>query len=158
MDLIEAMINELSQEATITKRLLERVPEGQLSWRPHSKSMTLGQLALHVASLPGGVSRLAQLEGFEAALTNFEIAAPTSKEQILSAFEASVSDATVYLRTLTTETAGANWRLTLRGKEVFAMPRVGFLRSSMLNHVSSPGTTVGIPPLAGRAGSGSLWP
>ena len=47
---IEAMINELSQEAATTKRILERVPEGQLSWRPHAKSMTLGQLALHVTT------------------------------------------------------------------------------------------------------------
>ena len=131
---IEAMINELSQEAATTKRLLERVPEGQLSWRPHSKSMTLGQLALHVASTPNDLIRLAQLEEFDASMANFEPAAPTSKDQILSAFDASIPGAVVYLRTLTTETAGANWRLTLRGKEVFTMPRMGLLRSLMLNH------------------------
>jgi uncharacterized damage-inducible protein DinB len=131
---IEAMINELSQEAATTKRILERVPEGQLSWRPHAKSMTLGQLALHVASTPGNLSGLAQLEEFDALNANFEPPVPTNKEQIMSAFEASVSGASSYLRTLTTEAAGANWRLTLRGKEVFSMPRVGLLRSLMLNH------------------------
>jgi uncharacterized damage-inducible protein DinB len=134
MDLMEAMIDEFSQEAATTKRLLERVPEGQLSWRPHSKSMTLGQLALHVASLPGDLSRLAQLEGFDAAGANFDLATPTSKEQVLSTFEGSISDATAYLRTLTKETAEASWRLTLRGKEILALPRAGFLRSLMLNH------------------------
>ncbi len=131
---IEAMINELSQEAATTRRLLERVPEGQLSWRPHSKSMTLGQLALHVASTPGDLSGLAQLQEFDASNANFEPASPTSKGRIMSAFEASVSGATAYLRTLTTETAGANWRLTLRDEEIFTMPRAGLLRSLMLNH------------------------
>ena len=54
----EAMLNELRQEAEITKRLLDRVPEDKLEWRPHPKSMSLGQLALHVASIPGDLARL----------------------------------------------------------------------------------------------------
>jgi uncharacterized damage-inducible protein DinB len=131
---IEAMINELSQEGATTKRLLERVPEGQLAWRPHAKSMTLGQLALHVASIPGDLSRLSQLEEFDASMANFEPAMPTSHEQILSALETSISDATKYLQTLTPATAAAPWRLTLRGQAVFTVPRVGLLRSLLLNH------------------------
>jgi uncharacterized damage-inducible protein DinB len=130
----EAMINELSQEGATTKRLLERVPEGQLSWRPHPKSMTLGQLALHVANIPGDLSRLAQLQEFDASMANFEPPVPASNKQILSALKDSISAATACLRTLTTETACANWRLTMRGKEVFTVPRVGLLRSLLLNH------------------------
>lgn len=131
---IEAMVNELSQEAAATRRLLERVPEGQLSWRPHAKSMTLGQLALHIASIPGDLSRLCQLEEFDASMANFEPPMPTSQDQILSAFETGISDATRYLRTLTTDAASSPWRLTLRGQEVFTMPRAGLLRSLLLNH------------------------
>lgn len=131
---IEAMINELSQEGATTKRLLERVPAGQLSWRPHPKSMTLGQLALHVASIPGDLCRLAQLEEFDASMANFEPTVPISNEQVLSALKASISGATDYLRMLTTETAGAKWRLTLHGKELFTVPRVCLLRSLLLNH------------------------
>jgi hypothetical protein len=54
----EAMLNELRQEAEITQRLLDRVPPDKLEWRPHPKSMSLGQLALHVASIPGDLARL----------------------------------------------------------------------------------------------------
>ena len=75
----EAMLNELRQEAVITKRLLDRVPEDKLEWRPHPKSMSLGQLALHVASIPGDLTRLAQLDQFDAANANFEPAMPESK-------------------------------------------------------------------------------
>ncbi len=51
-------VQELEQEAQATRRVLERVPAGQLGWKPHEKSMSLGQLALHVASLPGNVSEI----------------------------------------------------------------------------------------------------
>jgi DNA topoisomerase VI subunit B len=50
--MMEPMLNELQQEAQTTKRLLERVPENELLWRPHPKSISLGQLALHVRSHP----------------------------------------------------------------------------------------------------------
>jgi hypothetical protein len=55
------MLNELRQEAETTKRLLDRVPEDKLEWRPHPKSMSLGQLSLHVASIPGDVSQTRSL-------------------------------------------------------------------------------------------------
>jgi DinB family len=53
MAIIEAMLQELEQEAQTTRRVLERVPNDRLAWKPHDKSMSLGQLAMHVASVPG---------------------------------------------------------------------------------------------------------
>ena len=58
MALINALLQELEHEATITRRVLERVPGDRLEWRPHPKARTLGELALHVASVPGGVAML----------------------------------------------------------------------------------------------------
>jgi len=51
--MLEPMLNEFREEAAVTKRVLERVPPDKLSWKPHPKSMSLGQLALHVANIPG---------------------------------------------------------------------------------------------------------
>ena len=56
MSLADGMLQELEQEAQTTRRLLERVPDDRLTWRPQSKSRTLGELALHVATVPGGVA------------------------------------------------------------------------------------------------------
>ena len=56
MRIVDAFLQELVQEAKATRRLLERVPEGRLTWKPHPKSMSLGQLALHVATVPGNVA------------------------------------------------------------------------------------------------------
>ncbi len=96
--------------------------------------MSLGQLSLHVARIPGDLSRLAQLDEFDASATNFAPPQPDSREEILAAFDESVSNAAEYLNTLTQEFATATWRLTLHGNELFAMPRAWMLRSLLLNH------------------------
>src|SRR3954447_152117 len=59
MKIIDGLLAELEQEAGTTRRVLERIPQAQLAWRPHPKSMSLGQLALHVATVPGNVAELA---------------------------------------------------------------------------------------------------
>ena len=51
--MLEPTLEEIREEAVITKRILDRVPADQLAWKPHQKSMSLGQLALHVATIPG---------------------------------------------------------------------------------------------------------
>ena len=58
MALIDGMLQELEEEAQTTRRVLERVPDDRLGWRPHEKARTLGELALHVAIVPGGVAQL----------------------------------------------------------------------------------------------------
>src|SRR5215813_9815835 len=114
--------------------MLDRVPADKLEWRPHPKSMSLGQLALHVASIPGDLSRLAQLDQFDAANANFEPAMPDSKAMVMSALNKSLSEASEYLAALSPDAAGAPWRLTLGGAEIFSMPRAVMLRNLLLNH------------------------
>ena len=132
--MLDSMINELRQEAITTRRILERVPEEKLSWKPHRTSMSLGQLSLHVASIPGDLTRLAQLDAFDASEANFVPAEANSLDQILRAFDDSVNSAESYLAGLDNKAATDTWRLTLRGEEVFSMPRLGMLRTIMLNH------------------------
>ena len=134
MSMLEPMLNELRQEAATTRRVLERVPGEKLSWKPHQKSMSLGQLALHVATIPGDLVRLAQLEEFDASQANFDPPEAKRVEEILAALDVSVKTAEDYLAGIDDETATGNWRLTLRGKEVFTVPRTGLLRTIMLNH------------------------
>ena len=132
--MLDSMLDELRQEAVTTRRVLERVPEEKLSWKPHPKSMSLGQLSLHVASIPGNLVGLVQLEGFDASQANFVPPEASSVEQILTALNSSVKTAEDYFSGLDEKTATENWRLTLREQEVFSMPRIGVLRSIMLNH------------------------
>jgi uncharacterized damage-inducible protein DinB len=96
--------------------------------------MSLGQLALHVDNIPSDLSRLARLNEFDAANANFEPAMPDSKEKVMRALEEGVAEASKYLASLSPEIAEEVWRLTLRGNEVFVMPRAGLLRSLLFNH------------------------
>ena len=133
-EMTEPMLNEFREETAITRRVLDRVPADKLSWRPHPKSMSLGQLALHVASIPGALSKIAQLEEFDAAKASFDPPAPGSMKEIHAALDQSVRSAEECLCGMSEEAAQGNWRLTFGGKEVFTKPRVGVLRSIMLNH------------------------
>lgn len=51
MELKEALLNELKQEAAVTRRYLESVPFDKLAYKPSEKSETLGRLAVHVAEI-----------------------------------------------------------------------------------------------------------
>src|SRR5262245_34301785 len=88
--MIDSLLSEIRQEAAITRRVLERVPGDKLAWKPHPKSMSLGQLALHIASIPGNLSRMARLEEFDTSQAKFEPPTPGSVEEILKTHGESV--------------------------------------------------------------------
>jgi uncharacterized damage-inducible protein DinB len=132
--MLEPMNREIAQEAAVTKRVLERVPADKLGWKPHPKSMSLGQLAMHVATIPMGISKIAQVDEFEPDPANFNPPMPKSREEILGALNASVQAAQEYLGGLNESAAVGTWRATMKGREIMAMPRVVMLRSLMLNH------------------------
>ena len=85
MPIADAMLMELEQEATSTRRLLERVPADKLTWKPHPKSMSLGQLALHIAQTPGAVANLVKAD--MPAPPQFKQAEAASTGEVLAAFD-----------------------------------------------------------------------
>jgi uncharacterized damage-inducible protein DinB len=130
----DAMLAELDQEAQTTRRVLERVPGEHLAWRPGTQGMTLGQLAWHVATIPGGIAQLARMDGLEAGAVDFEPRMPASTDELLPALDAALENARAFLRGLTADEAAAPWRLTSGGQEVFTIPRSALIRTLMLNH------------------------
>ena len=132
--LCEAMLGEIQQEAATTRRVLERIPENKLTWRPHQKSMTIGQLALHLAQVPGGIAGISQADEFDLSSANFGVKQPESLGEIFAAHDESIRAAEDCLKSMTQEKANATWRLKMGPREVFATPRAGLLRSIMFNH------------------------
>jgi uncharacterized damage-inducible protein DinB len=131
----EALAAEIRNEARATRRVLERVPEERLGWRPHAKSMSLGQLAQHIASLPGAISRIAAGDSFDAAKANFTPEPAASTAAVLATHDASVEAAGAFLAGLSAEAATAPWRLTRGEQEVFTLPRLGVMRMLACNHL-----------------------
>jgi uncharacterized damage-inducible protein DinB len=132
--MLEPILSEIRQEAVITKRVLDRVPADKLAWKPHQKSMSLGQLAFHVANIPGNLAKLVQLDEFDASRANFNPPDPKNLSEIHAAFAESVRAAEECLSCMTEQAALGNWRLMLNGKQAFSQPRIGVVRSIMLNH------------------------
>jgi uncharacterized damage-inducible protein DinB len=118
----------------ITKRLLDCVPAENLTWKPHAKSMTLGQLAGHIAAIPGRISSMAQQDSFDVMKASFVAPQPNSLAEILASYEQSVRDADQTLQRMTEEHAAGTFRLMKGDRELFSQPRSGVLRSIMLNH------------------------
>jgi uncharacterized damage-inducible protein DinB len=133
MAMIEGMLQELDQEAQTTRRVLERVPENQLAWRPHQKARTLGELALHVAMVPGAVAELISSPSPAQAPT-FVDPSPNSASELIPALEQSIGKAKRVLSGMDDAALMSTWRLMLGERELFAVPRVALLRSIMLNH------------------------
>jgi uncharacterized damage-inducible protein DinB len=133
MTIAAGLLAELEQEAETTQRVLERIPEAHLSWKPHPKSMSLGQLALHVATVPGSVAEFAAVDTVSTPPSFVQPEAATAAE-LGPALTDSVAKAKRALGGFDDAKMGAMWRLQHNGKDVLAMPRVAFVRAIMLNH------------------------
>ena len=131
--MVDPILAELDQEAEATKRLLDIVPEDKLSWRPHPKAMSLGQLALHIAKTQGGVAEATVNNTAEA--SDFNHPEAQTREEILTAFTEGLKKAKEIVSATGDERALAEWKLVDGDKVILAMPRIAFWRTVMLNHV-----------------------
>lgn len=131
--IVGPILMELDQETATTRRVLERVPADKLGWKPHPKSMSLGQLALHVATTPGSVAEIIKVDIFE--LPDFgEQPSVASAAELPKLLEDSVANAKQVLASFDAATLMAEWKAQKKGQTVFAVPRIGVVRSIMLNH------------------------
>src|SRR6266852_3284082 len=132
MRLVDSILMELDQEAQITKRVLDRIPDDKLAWKPHPRSYSLGQLALHVASTPGNVAALAVPDTKEA--SNFSQPEAKSRQEVLDTFSKSLESAKETLKKMDDAQLMSTWKLTKNGKVLMSVPRIGFIRSILMNH------------------------
>jgi uncharacterized damage-inducible protein DinB len=131
---VERILEEFREEAATTRRVLERVPADKLEWRPHPKSMSLGQLALHIATTPGSVASIAGQESFDVSQVNFNPPSAKGVDEILAAHDKSVRDAEACLEKMTEATACGDWRVTWKDREISTKPRIAAIRTIALNH------------------------
>lgn len=90
MGIAQSLLSEFEIQAELTRKFLERLPEDKLTWKPHEKSRSAGQLALHLAVVPGAVVRLAQNNPVQAPEFGSD-PQPASRGEILKVFEESIA-------------------------------------------------------------------
>ncbi len=134
MSRIEPMIAELTHGAATTRRLLERLPQEKLAWKPHARSKSLGELAWHVVTIPDRISRFA--EGNAADPTQSPASPlPATVAEILSAFDAAIAASRDRLSRLTETDLEASFTMSVRGKPLFQGKKSVYLRNVLLNHL-----------------------
>ena len=132
MAAIDPILMEIEQESKVTQRVLDRVPEDKLTWKPHPRSSSLGQLAMHIAVGQGRLAEILSKDTHEiGAITQPQ---PASRKEILEAFTQNTSAALQTLKKLSDSQLMSNWTLTKGGKVLLSAPRVGVIRSILMNH------------------------
>ncbi len=133
MRIVDSILMELDQEGQTTKRVFDRIPNDKLSWKPHPKSFSLGQLGLHIAAAPGNVASLAAQDIVEA--PTFSQLEAKSRQEIVETFSKSLESAKDTLNKMDDARLMAPWTLTKDGKVLMSIPRIGFIRSVLMNHL-----------------------
>lgn len=133
MTVAEALLPEFDHEMTVTRRLLERIPEDKFEWKPHPKSMSLIALAAHVATIPSwGAPTLKQPElDLGGVPPN---AAPASRAALLAQFDTNVAETRAALVGRTDAELMQIWSLKHNGQKIFTMPRASVWRGFVMNH------------------------
>jgi uncharacterized damage-inducible protein DinB len=136
MSIGQSLLPEFDQEMANTRLMLERVPEDKLAFQPDPKSMTLARLAGHVAEMPGWGAVTMTTDSVD--LASYAGQKPlemTSRSQLLAAFDKNVADSRQAIAAGSDERMMGMWALKMGPREILKMPRIGVLRSMMLNHV-----------------------
>ncbi len=137
MSIAEALLPEFDREMSVTRRLLERVPDGQFHWKPHERCMLLGRLAEHLAEMPGWIVETITKTNTDAAsgTTPADHQSPRTRDEVLALFDRNVKDGRAALAGRTDAELMAPWTLKVQGKELFTMPKATALRGFVMNHI-----------------------
>jgi uncharacterized damage-inducible protein DinB len=133
-EIAQALLSEFERELGTTRKFLERVPEERLTWRPHEKSMTAGQLALHIATVPSGVLELALPDESSPPDFSAGMPQPATVREVLDALDQSAAQVRQTLPTIDDCRMRETFKVVKDGRTLLSMPRADFLRSIMLNH------------------------
>lgn len=135
MPLIDLLLPEFDREMGLTRRVLDRVPDGKFDFKPHPTSRSLGQIAEHLTEMPywttmtmtqAGIDGMHKPDGYEV---------PTTRAALLSLFDANLKAGRATLVGKTDGEFNAPWTLRAGGKEIFTMPKIAVIRNFVLNHM-----------------------
>jgi uncharacterized damage-inducible protein DinB len=133
MKLSEPILAELKYEASSTRKVLERLPEAALSWKPHEKSRSLGELASHIAGIPGVF--IAALAKDEFDRLKMKSPPATTAVEILNVFDEGTAGAVEWLNQISDDNLRQSWRYKYGDRTIFEMPRLAVIRGMGLNHM-----------------------
>jgi uncharacterized damage-inducible protein DinB len=128
------LVPEFDQEMANTRTLLERLPDGQLDYRPHKKSLTMLELASHVANLPNWTGMTLTTEELDLD-QGWSRELPTTVAELLGAFDTAVAEARAALVSASAQDLEVSWTLRTGDRTHFSLPRAAVLRTFVISHI-----------------------
>lgn len=132
MELQKCLISELQHEVVLTEKFIQRIPQDKLDWRPHPKSMSIKQLANHLAEIPSWVT--ATMEMDEMDMEGYKSPDFDNTEGILEVLRNNTAEAEAALKKPDSEFE-KTWKMTNKGKILMEMPKFNVLRMMVLNQL-----------------------
>ena len=137
MSISEALLPEFDQEMANTRRTLERIPEDKFDWKPHEKSMPLGNLAVHLATMVEWTAETIKRDSLDIAPEGgpaYEQPKANSRGEIIEMFDKGVAVARAAIEGASDEEFGKSWTLLSGGKEILTMPKIAVIRGFVISH------------------------
>jgi uncharacterized damage-inducible protein DinB len=135
MNIAEALLLDFEPEIANTRRVLERIPEKDPEWKPHTKSAPIGRLALHTARLPDFCTSILTTEGMDLDREKFPDFRFESTAKLLSELDRAAAEAHSHLSAASDEDLVKHWKLVYKGNAVVDAPRMVLYRTMFLNHL-----------------------
>jgi uncharacterized damage-inducible protein DinB len=138
MAIRDSFLGEFENEMAGTRKTLERVPEAKFSWKAHEKSMSMGDLASHIANIPTWVKFTLTQDSIDLMPVDkpkMETPKAKTNKQLLEIFDANVKEAREILSKAEDSEMHRNWSLMGAGKTFFTLPKVAVLRTFVFNHL-----------------------
>ena len=139
MQLKEFLLTQFDREAAASRKAIERVPEGQNSWKPHPKSMEFGYLAALVATMPGWAAFMIERDELnlgDPSTESFRTKAIETTAELRSRCQESIQRGRAALESTTDEALMKPWRLMMKGRVMSEDPRYVALANGLLSHLA----------------------
>ena len=133
----KSLLPEFDYEMASTRKTLERVPDDKFSWKPHSKSFPMGNLAQHLANLPSWGTVAVSSDSFDLAPGGQPVKTPelNSTQAVLAKFDENVAATRAAIASANDEDLFKPWTLLSNGKTIMTLPKIAVLRSFVMNHM-----------------------
>jgi uncharacterized damage-inducible protein DinB len=135
MSISQMLLPEFDQEMANTRKTLERIPEHNLGYKPHEKSMPLDRLAGHIAEMPTWGTMTLTTDSMDMDPASYQPLVMKSRAQLLAAFDENVAALRSHIAKTTDQAFLTDWPMSVNGKPFMTMPRVAVIRSMVINHI-----------------------
>jgi uncharacterized damage-inducible protein DinB len=134
-DPIALLFPDLEGEIATTRAMLAAVPFDKFSWKPHAKSMSLAQLATHVAQLPSFATAIIAMDELVFDPTNWQPAVVEGTDALVALFDSEVVTMKGALAALDWAKLNGTWRMVMNGQAVISGQRASLIRKMGINHL-----------------------